>query len=150
MTKQAQINEDIKTAMKAKNELALRVLRQLKSAVSNAALQSGNMNTPVGDMEVIGIIRKQIKQREDSAAQYVAGNRQELADIENQEKDILVTFLPKGLTDSEVDELIDSSIKELSASTKKDMGKVIKRVVELVAGRADSKLISQKVATKLQ
>lgn len=145
MTKQAQINVDIVSAMKSKDK-KVAVLRSLKSAFTNAALQSGNASNPLTDEAVIIIIRKQIKQREDSIALYEKANRQELVDVEKYEISILEGYLPQALTEDELDLLIDQTIKELGATTKKDMGKVIKRVVELAAGRVDNKTISSKVA----
>ena len=145
MTKQAQINVDIVSAMKSKDK-KVAVLRSLKSAFTTAALPSGNASHPLTDEAVIIIIRKQIKQREDSIALYEKANRQELVDVEKYEISILEGYLPQALTEDELDLLIDQTIKELGATTKKDMGKVIKRVVELAAGRVDNKTISSKVA----
>jgi uncharacterized protein YqeY len=144
MTKQEQVNADIVSAMKSKDK-KVAVLRSLKSAFTNAALQSGNASNPLSDEAVIIIIRKQIKQREDSITQYEKANRQDLIDVEKYEISVLEGYLPQALTEDELTALIDQTIKEIGATTKKDMGKVIKRVVELAEGRVDNKTISSKV-----
>jgi uncharacterized protein YqeY len=149
MTTQEKINYDLKTAMLAKNQLTVDVLRQLKNALSNVALLSGNITNPVSDEVVLTNVRKLIAQRRDSVEQFVKGGRQELADKETAEIAILEKYLPIALTDEELDGIIKQAIADTVATSKKDMGKVIKRTVELAQGRVDNKTISMKVSKPL-
>lgn len=149
MNKQHQINEDIKVAMKAKDTTLLNVLRSLKVALTNAALQTGNAGNALSDEVVITTIRKQIKQREDSIEQFLKGGRVELADKEGKEIFFLEGYLPKQLSDDEVDAIVAQAIVDTGATSKKDMGKAIKRAVELAAGGIDNKTLSTKIGSKL-
>lgn len=149
MNKQTQINEDIKNAMKSKHQVVVDVLRQVKTAITNVALASGNVGNSLTDNEVVAVIRKQIKQREDSIEQFIKGGRTELADKETFEIAILRKYLPKEMTEDEIENLITQAINDTMAVTKKDMGKAIKKAVELADGRLDNKTISMKIAQKL-
>ena len=146
---QNQINDDIKAAMLSKDSAALNVLRQLKNAISNFALSGGNINTQLSDLEVLGLIRKQIKQREDSIALFQQGGRLELASKEIAEIAILERYLPKALSDEEVDAIIQAIIAESGATTKKQMGQVMKLALEKCSGRVDNKTLSSKIGAKL-
>ena len=149
MSKQLQINEDIKNAMKAKDQPLVDVLRQLKNALTNAALSTGNASNDLSDEAVINVIRKQIKQREDSIEQFSKGGRDELVKKETNEITMLKKYLPQELTVEEIDEIVKQAINDTMAVTKKDMGKAIKRAVELAEGRVDNKTISMKMAQSL-
>ena len=149
MNKQQQINEDIKTAMKSKDTTTLNVLRSLKTSLVNAALQTGNAGNELSDEIVTTTIRKQIKQREDSIAAYLKAERMDLAVAEGNEVHVLKQYLPKELTESEVDAIVAQAIIDSGATTKKDMGKAIKRAVELAAGGIDNKTLSTKIGSKL-
>ncbi len=149
MTKQEQINEDIKTAMRNKDTVKLTVLRGLKNAITNAALNSGNAGNSLTDNEVINLIRKGITQRQDSITQFEKGGRPELAANEQGEIDVLNTYLPVPLSEGELTSLVTSVLSELGATSKKQMGAVIKRVVELADGRASNKDISTMVGKSL-
>lgn len=149
MSKQLQINEDIKNAMKAKDQPLVDVLRQLKNALTNAALSTGNASNELSDEAVITVIRKQIKQREDSIEQFSKGGRAELAEKETNEITMLKKYLPQEMTVEEIDAVVKQAIADTGASTKKDMGKAIKRAVELAEGRVDNKTISMKMAQSL-
>lgn len=143
------IQEEIKTAMKAKDAGRLTVLRALKTALTNAAIEKGNLTAVLDDSEALAVVRKQLKQREDSASQFDAANRPELAAKEREEITILQGFLPAALSADEINALVDAAITETSASGKADMGKVMKLVQERAAGRADGKTLSQEVAKRL-
>ena len=149
MSKQLQINEDIKTAMKAKDQPLVDVLRQLKNALTNAALSTGNASNELSDEAVINVIRKQIKQREDSVEQFSKGGRDELVQKETNEITMLKKYLPHEMTVEEIDAVVKQAINDTMAVTKKDMGKAIKRAVELAEGRIDNKTISMKIAQSL-
>jgi uncharacterized protein len=150
MNIQEQINEDIKDAMRKSDKDRLAVLRQLKSAFTNAAIIKGNVNTPLEDVEALGIIRKQVAQREDSFNIFTKENRIELASTELFEIQTLKEYLPPALTDMQLEILVDGVIVQLGATSKKDMGRVIKRVVELANGATDNKTISTLVGSRLQ
>jgi uncharacterized protein YqeY len=143
------IPEDIKTAMRAKDTLALNALRALKSALTNAAIEKGGLGTPLEENEVLAIIRKQIKQRLDSCEQFEKAGRSELAVTEKAEIEILNRYLPAALTDEEMAAIVEQAVTETGATGKADMGKVMKRAQELADGRADGKLLSAAVMKKL-
>ncbi|MDB6077718.1 MAG: aspartyl/glutamyl-trna amidotransferase subunit b-related [Akkermansiaceae bacterium] len=145
----ARISEDMKTAMKAKDALKLSVIRAVKTAMTNASIEKGHLTTVLDEAEVLAIFRKQIKQRLDSYEQFSNAGREELAAKEKAEIAILETYLPAPLTAAEIDALIEAAVAETGASSKADMGKVMKHVQERADGRADGKLLSQAVAKRL-
>jgi len=144
-----QISEDIKTAMRAKDSIALNSLRALKSALTNAAIEKGGLGTELEDREILPIIRKQIKQRQDSIAQFENAGRAELAEIEKAEIEILSKYLPTALTPEQIKEIVAQAITDTEATSKADMGKAMKRAQELSEGRADGKLLSAAVMKSL-
>jgi uncharacterized protein YqeY len=143
------IPEDIKTAMKAKDSLALNALRALKSALTNAAIEKGGLGTSLDESEVLAIVRKQIKQRLDSCEQFEKAGRSELVVTEKAEIAILSRYLPAALSDAELTAIVEQAISETGATGKAEMGKVMKRAQELADGRADGKLLSSMVREKL-
>jgi uncharacterized protein YqeY len=143
------IQEDVKQAMRQKDTTKLNVLRGLKNAITNAKLAKGSVESEINDIEIISLIRKQVQQREDSAAQFKNGERQELAEKELAEKAILTVYLPAELSQDELFNIVDQAINDVMAVTKKDMGKAIKRALELADGRASNKEISQLISQKL-
>jgi uncharacterized protein YqeY len=145
----ARIPEDIKTAMKAKDAVALNVLRALKTAMTNASIEKGHLSATLDDSEVSAIIRKQIKQRQDSFDQFTNAGRAELAATEKAEMEILAKYLPSALSAEEITALVEAAVAETGASSKADMGKVMKLAQERAAGRADGKVLSQEVAKRL-
>lgn len=144
-----QLQEDLKTAMKAKDTVALNALRALKTALTNAAIEKAGLGTPLDDNESLAVIRKQVKQRQDSIAQFAANNRPELAATEQAEIAILERYLPAALTADELAAIITAAIAEAGATTKADLGKVIKLAQAKAAGRADGKTLSQAVMAAL-
>lgn len=145
----AQIQEDLKAAMKAKDANRLTVIRALKTALTNAAIEKGSLGTQLTDSEAMAVVRKQVKQREDSASQFQAAGRTELAEKELAEIEILQGYLPAALSQEEMIAMVETAIAETGASSKADMGKVMKLVQERSAGRADGKTLSQEVAKRL-
>ena len=131
--------------MKARDTVSLNTLRALKSALKNAAIEKGGADAELEEAEVVGIIRKQVKQRRDSIEQFEKAGRQELADNEQAEITILEKFLPAGLSGEELAALVAAAVAETGASTRADMGKVMKLLQERTAGRADGKTLSQEV-----
>lgn len=143
------IPEDIKTAMKAKDSLALNALRALKSALTNAAIEKGGLGTALEESEVLAIVRKQIKQRLDSCEQFEKAGRPELVVTEKAEIEILSRYLPAALSEAELIAIVEQAISDTGATGKADMGKVMKRAQELAEGRADGKLLSSVVREKI-
>lgn len=143
------IPEDIKTAMKAKDALALNALRALKTALTNAAIEKGGLGTELEESEVLAIVRKQIKQRNDSIEQFEKAGRAELAATEQAEIGILSRYLPAALGEQELLAIIEQAVADTGATGKADMGKVMKRSQELAEGRADGKLLSAAVMKRL-
>ena len=144
-----QIMTDIKDAMKAKDQVALPVLRSLKSAAQMATIEKYGADGELGEGEFLAVVRKQIKQRQDSVASFREGGREELAAKEEAEIEILQKYLPEPLSEEEVGKLVDEAIAEVGATSKKEMGQVMKLLQERAAGRADGKLLSQLVGKKL-
>lgn len=143
------LSEDIKNAMRAKDPVALNTLRALKSALTNAAIEKAGLGTPLEDAECLVIVRKQIKQRQDSIEQFEKANRMELAENEKLEMAILTKFLPAALSEQQVAEYLEQAVASTGATGKADMGKVMKALQELVDGRADGRMLSQLVMKRL-
>ena len=141
--------EDLKTAMKAKDALSLSVLRGLKSAIKYAAIEEGGANAELDDMGCQVVIRRELKKRDDSAQSFDDGGRPELAEKERAEAEVLKRYLPAELPGDEVVAIVDAVIAELGASSRKDMGPVMKLVQERTAGALDNKKLSGLVAAKL-
>jgi len=147
MTLQERIQQEMKTAMLAKDAERLGTLRLLKSAIGYAQIEKKTDH--LSDAEVIAITQKEIKKRHDAIEQYTTGGRPELADKEKRELTVLTSFLPQPLSAEELEKLVQTTIQELGASSKKDMGSVIKATQAKVAGRADGKSISAVVGRLL-
>ncbi len=144
-----QITASMKTAMRERNKVALNTLRALKSAITNAAIDKAGAGTELPENELINIIRKQIKQRQDSIEQFEKAGRAELAENEKEEITILESYLPTPLSDAEIVAAVEASIAETGAESKKDMGQVMKLLQEKTGGRADGKKLSQEVMKRL-
>jgi uncharacterized protein YqeY len=150
MTISDKIDNDLKDAMRAKDADKLSVLRMLKSAIKYAAIEKGGQTAKLDDAEATAIIRKQVKQRQDSVESFVKGGRPELAEKERVEMAVLQTYLPQALPEDELNRLIDEAIAETGASGKAQMGAVMKVLQSKVAGRADGRTLSQAVQAKLK
>lgn len=149
MTLQFQVDQDIKDAMRARDTIRLNTLRMLKSALKNTAIEKGGAGAELDDGETIVVIRKQIKQRQDSIAGFEKGGRLELAEGEKAEIAILAAYLPQGLSSAEIATLVTEAIAESGATTKKEMGAVMKIVTAKAAGRADGRELSAEVQKQL-
>lgn len=144
-----QITEDMKTAMREKNTVALNTIRMLKSAVKNAAIEKGGADAELEDAEVMAVVRKEVKKRQDSIEQYEKAGRDELAEQEKAEIEILNGYLPEPLSTEEIEKIVDAAIAEVGATSRKEMGQVMKIVQAEIAGRADGKTLSQAVMGRL-
>jgi len=147
MTIQEQIDSDLKDAMRAKNAIKLNVLRGLKSALKYAAIEKADAS--LDDAAATQVIRKQVKQRQDSIESFEKGGRPELAAKEREELEILNAYLPKGLSAEEMSALVRETIAEVGATSKAQMGAVMKALQAKVAGRADGKTLSAEVQKQL-
>jgi uncharacterized protein len=141
-----QLDADLKTAMRERNELKLSVVRMLKSAVKYREIE---LMKPLDDPGVHGVIASEIKRRRDSVEQYRAGNRQDLVDKEEAEIVILQGYLPAQLSEAELRGKVDEAIARAGAKGPKDMGAVMKALMPEVQGRADGKVVSELVKARL-
>ena len=141
MSLQKQIMEELKTAMKSKDILALQALRAVKSAFLLAKTETGAGDDLTEDQEM-KIIQKQVKQRKDSASIFIEQGRQDLADPELAEIAVLEKFLPEALSEEAIEKVVLETIAKTGAEGMKDMGKVMGMVSKQLAGQADGKTIS--------
>lgn len=135
--------------MRAKDTLALNTLRAVKSALKNSAIEKGGADVELDGGEAISIVRKQIKQRQDSVEQFTKAGRTELAEQEEAEIGILEHYLPAALSEEELTTMVAAAISETGATGRSDMGKVMKILQEQAAGRVDGRTLSQAVMQKL-
>jgi hypothetical protein len=147
MSLKEQITNQMKEAMKAKDQVRLDTLRFLQSAVKNREIEL--RPNPITEEEILGVIKKLVKQRKESIEQYQQGGRADLVAKEQAELKILEEFLPQSLSPEQTEALVASVIQELQASSMKDMGLVIKTVIARANGAADNKLVSELVKKKL-
>src|SRR6195256_6153606 len=150
MSLQKRIDEDLKDAMRAKAAARLSVLRLLKAALKNATIEKVGADGELNDADAIAVIRKQVKQRQDSIESFEKGGRAELAAKEKQELSILNGYLPQAMSAAEIAQAVRETIAETGATSKAQMGVVMKAVQAKVAGRADGKTLSQEVQKQLQ
>lgn len=146
------IQNDIMNAMREKDEIKLTALRAVKTSIMQTKTSptfKGDRDSALPDSDVLKIIQKLVKEREDSAKIYIDAKRQELADKEIAEATILKAYLPKQLSIEEVTEIVKIVIEETGASSLKDMGKVIGIVNQRTSGQSDGKTISGIVKTFL-
>jgi uncharacterized protein len=150
MTTQERIDADLKAAMRSRDADRLSVLRMVKSALTNAAIEKHGSAGGLGDADAAAVIRKQVKQRQDSIESFEKGGRPELAAKERKEIEYLLEYLPRPLSDAELSQLVRDSIAEAGATSKAQMGAVMKIATERAAGRVDGKTLSQAVQKALQ
>lgn len=141
------ILDDYKQAMKSREALKVSVLSFLRAEIINLAV--ARKKDKLEDMDVVGVVRKQIKQRQDSIEQFNKGGRQDLADKENRELEILKLYLPKELSQDEIEKIVGEVISLTGAQGMKDMSRVMKEVNAKISGQADGKLISGLVKGRL-
>lgn len=146
MSLKERLSEEMKDAMRSQDKIRLSTIRMLLSAVKNKEIDLGKK---LADEEVVETITSQVKQRKDSIEQFTKAGRSDLAEKEEAELRILQEFLPEQLTTEEVEAEVEMAVKEAEASGMKDLGKVMKLLMPRVAGRADGKLVSDKVRERL-
>lgn len=148
MSLQEKVMDAMKAAMKSKDTQALEALRSVKSALLLAETETGS-KTNLTQAEEIKLLQKQVKQRRDSAAIFKEQGREDLAEPELAQAEVIERFLPKQLSEDEVDKIVGQIIAETGASSMADMGKVMGLATAKVAGKADGKTISTIVKARL-
>jgi uncharacterized protein YqeY len=144
------INKALTEAMKAKNERAVSTLRMVNSALKNADIEArGAGKQPLGDAEVLSLLQKMIKQRQESVELYQKGGRADLVKQEQEEIAIISGYLPKQMSDDEMKAAIEAAVKEIGAAGMKDMGKVIGVLRGKYAGQMDMAKASGMVKARL-
>jgi len=146
MELQRRIDAALKEAIRARQESRLNALRLLRTAVK---VKEKELKRPLEEAEMQQVIASQIKQRRDSADQYLLGGREDLAALEKEEIEVLQSFLPEQLAPEALAQIVEAVIAESGAQSAKDMGKVMKLLMPRVAGRADGKLVNEMVRSKL-
>jgi uncharacterized protein YqeY len=146
MALKEQLDQDLKAAMREKDQLRLDTVRGLKSAIKYREIE---LMKPLDDAGVLGVVSSEIKRRRDSIEQYRAGNRPDLADKEEAEAKLLQAYLPAQLTADELAAKVDAAIAQTGAKGPKDMGAVMKALLPEVQGKADGKAVSELVKARL-
>ena len=146
MTLKTQIQEDVKTAMRARDQKRLTALRLITAAIKQIEVDE---RIDVDDQRVLAVLDKMVKQRRESLEQYEAAGRDDLAAQETFELDLLSVYLPEALTDDEVAALIKQALADTGASSIRDMGAVMNKLRGDVQGRADMKAVSSAVKAQL-
>lgn len=142
----AQLMEDMKSAMKAHDMSAVNAIRGVIAKAKDLTVNAGK---EMSDEAVLQVLAKGVKQREESIAQFESAGRQELAENEKKEMMLLKKYLPEQLSEAEVAAMVKEAVASCGATSKKDMGKVMKDVMARVKGRADGKLVSRLVGAAL-
>ena len=146
MALRERLDEDLKSAMRAKDSLRMNTIRALKSATKYREIE---LMKPLDDAGILGVVTTEIKRRRDSVEQYRAGNRADLADKEDAEIRLLQDYLPRQLSALELEAKVDEVIGQVGAKGPKDMGAVMKALLPDVQGRADGKVVSELVKQSL-
>ncbi len=147
MTLEERIMADFKDAMKTKDYLRTQTISFLRSQMKYCAIEKKAQN--LEDADVIGVIKKLVKQRQESIAQFEKGGRQDLADKEKKEMEILKSYLPQEMSAQELEKIVRAVIAGTQASSLKDMGRVMKEVLARTGGRCDNKTVSDLVKSSL-
>ena len=147
MTLSERINNDLKEAMKSKDSFRLSVIRMVKGAMQ---LAKPNPREELTDDDVITVISKQIKMRNDSIKEFEAAGRSDLVEQNKREIEVLNTYMPKQLSEEELTEIIDKVFEEVKPTSQKDMGLIMKNISPLVKGKADMSLVNKLVKERLR
>ncbi|HLQ83425.1 MAG TPA: GatB/YqeY domain-containing protein [Pseudogracilibacillus sp.] len=147
MSLSEKLTEDMKQAMKAKDRKKLSVIRMVRASLQNEAIKLG-VDT-LSEEDELTILSRELKQRKDSIEEFEKADRSDLVDNLNSEIEILEVYMPKQLTDEELDQLIDQTIEEVNATSKRDFGKLMGALMPKVKGKADGSKVQQLVKEKL-
>lgn len=146
MTLSERINNDLKEAMKSKDSFRLSVIRMVKGAMQ---LAKPNPREELTDDDVITVVSKQIKMRNDSIKEFEAAGRSDLVEQNKKEIEVLNTYMPKQLSEEELTEIIDKVFEEVKPTSQKDMGLIMKNISPLVKGKADMSLVNKLIKERL-
>ena len=146
MSLQEQLKSELKTAMQAKNKARVGTIRLAMAEIKQKEVDGRKELT---DDEILAVLIKMVKQRKDSISQFTAAGRQDLADNEAAEIEVLQGFMPQPLSDAEIDALIDTTLQQLAVTSPQEMGKVMNALRPQVQGRADMAVISAKIKARL-
>ena len=135
--------------MREKNAVKLGVLRMLKAAMMNATIEKSGAQGQLNDADATQVVRKQVKQRQDSIESFEKGGRAELAAKEEEELSILQSYLPQAMSADEISQVVRETVAEVGASSKAQMGAVMKALQTKIGGRADGKTLSAEVQKQL-
>lgn len=149
MTPVERVDADLKEAMRAKDATKLGVLRMLKSALKYAAIAKSGSEAELSDAEAAQVIRKQARQRQDSIESFEKAGRAELVEKEKEELSILNEYLPQPMSADEISKIVRETIAEVGATSRAQMGTVMKTLQAKVAGRVDGKALSAEVSRQL-
>jgi len=149
MPLQKRIDEDLIAAMRARDSARLGVLRMLKAALKDAAIAKVGSERELEDSEAIAVVRKQVKQRQDSIESFEKGGRSELAEKERAEIEVLDGYLPQAMSGEELKRIVAETIAETGATSRAQMGAVMKALQLKVAVRADGRTLSGEVQRQL-
>lgn len=142
------MNDDLKNAMKTRDALKISVLRMTLSEAKNARIEKGK-DASLTDEEVIQVLRRAVKKREEAVEQYRPAGRADLADKEEQEAAILKAYLPQSLEGPALTQAVDAAIRETNAESIKDLGKVIKALMAAYPGQVDGKVAQMAIKERL-
>ena len=145
----AQLKEELKQSMLARDAMKTSVLRMVISAIGYAEIQKGGAGYEATDEDVLAVIQKEVKQHKDSIEQFKNAGRQELVDKESKELEILSTYLPAQMSEEEVKKLVIEAVKQTGATSPADMGKVMGALMAKVKGKADGGMVSKLVREQL-
>ena len=141
------LDDDLKTAMKTSDAVKVSVLRMTKAALKNKQIDKQDA---LSDDDILSVLSSLSKQRKESIEQFLKGGREDLADKERRELSVLQEYLPKELTQEELDRIITEAIRESSAESLKDIGNVMRLVIPRTKGAADGKIVNQRVRDLLE
>ena len=143
----ARLAQDLRTALKSGEKVRLSALRMLSAAVTNREVEVGR---PLSDEEFVEVATREVKRRKEAIEAYTGAGRQERAATERQEQGVLEAYLPAGLSEQEVEALIEEAVAATGASTPGDLGRVMGYVMGKARGRIDGKAVQQRVRARLQ
>lgn len=140
MSLKKRLMEDLKTSMKNKDKIKKNAVTLIRSSIKQ---QEVDTRKDLNDDDIIEIISKQIKQKKNSIEDFKKGNREDLIELTKQEISILETYMPEQLSDDELEDIVKKAVEETEAKTKRDIGKVMSKVMPLVKGRADGNQVNK-------
>lgn len=143
------LNEDMKAAMLSKDAEKLSTIRMLKSAVQYHEIQKGGAGYEATDEDILEVIGREVKKRRESIELYEKGGRQELADKEKKELELLQTYLPEQMGEEEIEKIVKEAIENTGATSMQDMGKLMGVIMPQVKGKADGNLVNKIVRENL-